>query len=111
MHMGLSYTVPKSACLRRDHVTDMCGLAQGAVGLATSPVIANSFAGLATSATAFAAIEVHHADKWWICHPYFTFTSVVESLQAMAVLFLVCRFHGALSARCDSVCMEQPECR
>lgn len=56
-HAGLTCTAPAPVCLRRDRVTDACGL-QGAVALTTNPVIANAFAGLATSATAFAAIEV-----------------------------------------------------
>jgi GNAT superfamily N-acetyltransferase len=34
---------------------------QGAIALTTSPVLANGFAGLATSATGQSAVEVSHA--------------------------------------------------
>ena len=40
------------------HWTDTCSLPQGLIGLTTNPVLANGIAGLATSATGHAAVEV-----------------------------------------------------
>ena len=82
MHTGLPCIVPAHACSRHGHVNGTCGLPQGAVGLSTNPVIANSFAGLATSATAFAAIEVHHPSWMMELLAILALVSVVESFAS-----------------------------